>query len=82
MRELSRLVNRAPGGSPGGRKGGFAAHGLKQVVRVDASRCRSYLNSKVKAMTSHDDARELLLGLALGAGLAALSACWWLWSLH
>ncbi len=31
-------------------------------------------------MTSKDDARELLVGLMLGAGLAALSACWWAWS--
>lgn len=33
-------------------------------------------------MTSQDDARELLIGLMLGAGLAALSACWWLGSAH
>jgi hypothetical protein len=28
-------------------------------------------------MTSEDDARELLVGLLMGAALAALSACWW-----
>ena len=33
-------------------------------------------------MTSEDDARELLVGLMLGAGLAALSACWWVWTSH
>lgn len=33
-------------------------------------------------MTSHDDTRELLVGLMLGAGLAALSACWWIWATH
>jgi hypothetical protein len=31
-------------------------------------------------MVSHDDARELLIGLALGVGLAALSASWWLFA--
>ena len=28
-------------------------------------------------MTSEDDARELLVGLLMGAALAALSAYWW-----
>jgi len=33
-------------------------------------------------MTSNSDARELLVGLMLGAGLALLSACWWIWASH
>lgn len=33
-------------------------------------------------MTSEDDARELLVGLLLGAGLAAMAACWWMWTIH
>jgi hypothetical protein len=33
-------------------------------------------------MTSNDDAREILVGLVLGAALAALSASWWLWAAH
>ncbi len=33
-------------------------------------------------MTSNSDARELLVGLMLGAGLAVLSACWWIWASH
>ena len=33
-------------------------------------------------MTSEDDARELLVGLLLGAALAAMAATWWLWSVH
>jgi len=34
-------------------------------------------------INSYRGSHELLMGLALGAGLAALSAFWWLWtSLH
>jgi len=33
-------------------------------------------------MTSEDDARELLVGLLLGVGLAAMAAYWWISSVH
>lgn len=33
-------------------------------------------------MTSHDDARELLVGLMVGTALAALTACWWVWAVR
>ncbi len=33
-------------------------------------------------MNAHDDARELLVGLALGLGLLGMSATWWLWATH
>jgi D-alanyl-D-alanine dipeptidase len=39
-------------------------------------------NRRKDAMTSNSDARELLVGLLLGAGLALLSACWWIWASH
>jgi hypothetical protein len=33
-------------------------------------------------MTSEDDARELLVGLLLGASLAVMAGYWWICSLH
>ncbi len=33
-------------------------------------------------MTSQDDARELLVGLLLGAALAAMAAYWWVFAGH
>jgi hypothetical protein len=34
------------------------------------------------AMNAQDDARELLVGLALGFGLLGMSATWWLWAVR
>lgn len=33
-------------------------------------------------MASSEDAREILVGLVLGAALTAVAASWWLWSVH
>ena len=33
-------------------------------------------------MASSEDAREILVGLVLGAALTAVAASWWLWSAH
>jgi hypothetical protein len=33
-------------------------------------------------MNAQDDAREILVGLALGLGLLGMSATWWVWAVH